>query len=327
MSVSHVTTNPVNTDGVSAVPGISNRALGLKLYSGEVIKQFDRTNIARSLVMWSSISGGKSKQFIVTGQDADTDSTTHTPGTDVVAKVMKVDERVISITDRIYFSHFVDDLDLKLSQYDIRGTLAKQAAEALSTKIDKEIFATMGWCADPGTNTSAAPVANQAAATIVDQVDAGNASSEAAGNALVGALFDANAEFNGKDVPMEGRVFVTTPVNYYKIVQSTRAVDKDYTNGNGGIDMGTVMKIAGTPIIWTNHLPATVTAGATPTTSTVDGYLIREGVMGVVSAMDVQSEANYIPEKLGSLLTSYYALGMGILNPSEFALITRTTVA
>lgn len=319
-------TNPINTDGVSAVPGASNRDLGLKLYSGEVIKAFDRKNVGLSLVKNRTISGGKSSQFIVTGQDADTDATTHTPGATVVAKVMKVDERVITITDRIYFSHFLDDLDLKLAQYDLRGELAKQAAEALSTKIDKQIFATMGWCADPTTNTSAAPVADQPNATIIDQVDAGNASDEAAGNALVGALFAANADFNTKDVPMDGRVFVTTPLNYYNIVQSTRAVDKDYTQGNGGIDEGTVMKIAGTPIIWTNHLPATVTVGANATVCTVDGYVIREGVMGVVKAMDVTSEANYIPQELGSLLTSYYALGMDILNPAEFGLVTRSTV-
>ena len=312
-----VVTNPVNTDGASAVPGVDNRALGLKLYTGEVIKAFDRNNIGLSLVTTRSLSGGKSAQFIVTGQDADTDSTTHTPGADVVAKVMKVDERVISITDRIYFSHFVDDLDLKLAQYDIRSELAKQAAEALSTKIDKQIFVTMG------SAILTAGVADQQAASQDLSVDYANATVETAGNAIVASIFELNADFNAKDVPMDGRVFVTGPAEYYKIVQSTNAVNNDYTNGNGGIDSGTVMKIAGTPIIWTNNLPATiaVTGGtATP----LGGFLVRKGVMGVVKAMDVQSESNYIPEKLGSLLTSYYALGMGVLNPAEIGCMAGT---
>lgn len=320
MATSHVVTNPANTDGVSAVPGESNRALGLKQYTGEVIMAFDRGNIGLSLVTTRTISGGKSSQFIVTGQDADTDSTVHTPGTDVAAKVLKVDERVISITDRIYFSHFVDDLDLKLAQYDIRGELAKQAAEALSVKIDKEIFALMGTAIlTPG-------VADQKAATQVLSVDFANVDAEVAGNAIVSAIFALNSDFNVKDVPMDGRTFVTTPENYYKIVQSTNAVNNDYTNGNGGIDTGTVMKIAGTPIIWTNHLPATiaVTGGAnTP----LGGFLVRKGILGVVKAMDVQSEANYIPEKLGSLLTSYYALGMGVLNPAEIGCMAGTPAA
>ncbi len=319
MSTSILTTNPVNKDGASAVPGESNRSLGLKLYSGEVIKAFDRNNIGLSLVTTRTISGGKSSQFIVTGMDADTDTATHTPGADVTAKVLKVDERVISITDRIYFSHFVDDLDLKLAQYDIRGELAKQAAEALSTKIDKEIFAMMGTAiADGG-------VADQPVASEALGVDFANADATVAGDAIVTAMFALNADFNVKDVPMDGRVFVTTPTNYYNIVQSTNAVNTDYTNGNGGIDTGTVMKIAGTPIIWTNHLPAT--AAVTGGTAPVGGFLVRKGVMGVVKAMDVQSESNYIPEKLGSLLTSYYALGMGILNPAEIGIMAGTPSA
>jgi len=302
-----IVTNPINTDGVSAVPGASNRALGLKLYTGEVIKEFDRMNIAKGTVKNRMISGGKSAQFIVTGQDADTGTTTHTPGATVVASVMKVDERVITIADRIYFAHFVDDLDLKLSQYDIRGELAKQAAEALATKIDKEIFALIK------TAVGTAGVADQAAGTTVTNTTIASASTtEAKGDAIVESIFELNAQFNGKDVPMSGRIFVTTPSNYAAIVQSQKAVNRDFTNGNGGIDTGTVLNIAGTPILWSNHLG--LAAGD-------EGLFYAPGCVGVVTAMDITSEANYIPQELGSLLTSYYALGMGVLRPAEAGLL------
>lgn len=309
-------TNPINTDGASAVPGADNRALGLKLYSGEVIRAFDEKNIGLGLVTTRSISGGKSSQFIVTGKLSDSNAETHTPGTDVTAKVMKSDERIITITDRVIYSTFVDDLDLTLAQYDIRSELAKQSAEALSTKIDKEIFALMG------SAILTAGVADQASASQALNVDFANADAKVAGDALVSALFALNADFNAKNVPTDGRNFVTTSANYYNIVQSTNAVNNDYTNGNGGIDSGTVMKVAGTPIVWTNNLPAT--AAVTGGTAPVGGFLVRKGVIGVVKAMDVQSESNYIPEKLGSLLTSFYALGMDVLNPAEVGIVAGT---
>jgi len=291
--MAYTVTSPINTDGVSAVPGVDNRALGLKLYTGEVIKAFDRMNIAKGTVKNRMISGGKSAQFIVTGQDVDTGTTTHTPGATVVASVLKTDERVISVTDRIYFAHFIDDLDMKLSQYDIRGELAKQAAEALATKIDKEIFALVK------TAVGTAGVADQAAGTTVTNLLIASASTtEAKGDALVESVFELNAKFNEKDVPMMGRIFVTTPSNYAAIVQSQKAVNRDFTNGNGGIDTGTVLNIAGTPIIWSNHLG--LAAGD-------EALFYSPGCVGVVTAMDITSEANYIPQELGSLLTSYYA--------------------
>lgn len=310
-------TNPINTDGASAVPGASNRALGLKQYSGEVLTAFDRMNMFLGKVKTRTISGGVSAQFITTGMAADTDAATHTPGADVSASVLKVSERTITITDRIYYSHFIDKLDEKLAQYDLRGELAKQAAEALSTKIDKEI-------------ANKIMVASETAATSTQIgghiVSVGTKAAFAAltteqkGDAIVESLFDANVAFNAADVPMDGRGLVTTPANYAYIVQSQKAVNRDFTNGNGGIDTGKVMNIAGTPIEWSNHLPTRNTAN----NADLLGLFFQSGCVGVVKAMDITSEANYIPEKLGDLLTSYYALGMDVLEPGKAASIVAT---
>lgn len=317
MATSYSVTNPINTDGVSAVPGASNRALGLKLYSNEVLTAFQRRNIFLEMVKTRTINGGISSQFIVTGQASESDAATHTPGADVSAQVLKVTERTISITDRVYYSHFVDKLDEKLAQYDLRGELAKQAAEALATKIDKQIAGLVMEASE------AAATSTQIGGHIVDmgtKAAFAALSTEAKGDALVEALFDANVAFNAADVPMDGRVLVTTPQNYAYIVQSQKAVNRDFTNGNGGIDSGSVMNIAGTPIKWSNHLPTRNTAND----ADVLGLFFQSGCVGVVKAMDITSEANYIPEKLGDLLTSYYALGMGILEPGKAASIVAT---
>lgn len=309
-------TNPINTDGVSAVPGASNRALGLKQYSGEVLTAFTRSNMFLDMVKKRTINGGVSAQFITTGQAADTDAATHTPGSDVSASVLKVSERTISITDRVYYSHFVDKLDEKLAQYDLRGELAKQAAEALSTKIDKQVASLIIEASE------AAATSTQIGGHVISMgtTAAFNAlTTSQKGDALVEAMFSANVAFNAADVPMDGRVLVTTPQNYAYIVQSEKAVNRDFTNGNGGIDSGKVLNIAGTPIKWSNHIPATDTAG-----SSVQGLFFQSGCVGVVTAMSITSEANYIPEKLGDLLTSYYALGMGILEPGKAARLVTT---
>lgn len=293
-------TNPIGTDGSNA-----NNNLGLELYTGEVLAAFDRNNKALATIKKRSISGGTSAQFIVTGKGADTDAATHTAGTAVTTKVLKVNERTITISDRVYFSHFVDELDLKLSQYEIRGEMAKQAAEALSTKIDKQVFVEMEAFISTG-----AGVADQSAGAVL-QADLSNAvTNEAKGDLLVDALFEAQAVLNGKDVPTMDRMFMTTSQNYYYLVQSSKAINVDF-KGAGSIAEGNVMKVAGLPIEWTNNLPAAATS-----TNALHGIVYTPDVFGVVTAMDIKSEANYMPETLGYLLTSYYALGMGGLNPA-----------
>jgi len=108
---------------------------------------------------------------------------------------------------------------------------------------------------------------------------------------------------------------IVAPEDYYNIVQSTRGLNADYTSNNGGIDTGVVQKIAGTPIVVTNHLPAQVDG------KDVEGYFFTPGVMGVVKAMDIQSESNYDFRRLGYQLTSYYAMGMAPLNPTGMEVI------
>ena len=306
-------TNPIDA-GTNAS---ANNDLGLKLYSNEVLAAFDRMNVFLPLVKNRTISGGISSQFIITGQASDSDVNTHTPGADVATAELSANERVISIDSRYYYSHFLDKLQDKLAQYDIRGELARQAAEALATKIDKAVSAKILEAAQTAEVVDAATgQLIQAGGAEIELVDGQGGtltsgefaalSAEAKGDVFVETIFAGNTEMNEKNVPADGRSFITTPANYSYIVQSQKAVNRDFTNGNGGIDSGNVLNIAGTPVRWTNQMPA----GSV-------GLLFQEGCVGVVKAMDITSESNYIPEKLGDLLTSYYALGMGVLEPAK----------
>ena len=287
------------------------RATALKLFTGEVIKHFDEMNMAMGTIKQRTITGGKSAQFMVTGKADEADIGTHVAGEDVVPVALAANERVITIGGRFYYAQFIDKLEDLIGQFEIRGEMAKQAGEVLATKIDKEIFlGVYDLLADAG-------VAGQPTAGQIVNTGIANADAEVSGDALVASIYAASSLLNTKNVPMMGRVFITTPTYYNNIILSQKAVNGDWTNGNGGVDTGRVFQIGGIPIMWTNHLPATTTeAGFGIAATNIAGMMYTPEVYGCVKAMDIQAEANYIPEKLGDLLVAFYALGHGPLNPT-----------
>jgi len=294
-----IITNPINTNGVSAVPGADNRSLGLKLYQNEMLTFYNAKNVALNLVRKKTITSGTVAQFMVSGKS--NASTTHTPGAQVVSGTIKMDERTVIIKDRKVVAHSLDKLDEKLSQVDIRSELVKQSVETLSNEIDLELFTLIE------TAVSTAGVSDQSTGS-TSTMTGFNAltDAEAKGDAIVEGMFALNSEFNKKNIPSEDRVFVTSSDNYSYIVQSRKAIDKDYSNGNGGIDSGTVMKIAGVSIIFSNNLP---------TTANLQGLMFHKNAVCIATAMDITTEMNYDFNTLSDLLTSYVAYGTDVLDP------------
>lgn len=288
----------------------AQRATALKLYTGEVIRAFKEKNIGLGLIKSREISGGKTAQFIVTGAANIDDVKEHTRGAEVESVLLSNDEVTISIDKRYYHSHFLDTLDEKIAQYDIRSELATQSAEVLATKIDKDIFKLIG-----NTVPAMAPKPGQQAATTLTISNYDAKTVEEKGNALIEKLFEAKANLNKKNVTETPSVIVA-PETFYAIVQSTRGTNNDYTSNNGGIDTGAVRQIAGFGIGWTNHLDTT-------TNPNLLALVFTKDVAGVVKAMDIQSEANYDFRRLGWQLTSFYAMGMGPLNPTGMVVINK----
>ncbi len=287
------------------------RATALKLYTGEVIAAFREKNLGLGLIKSREISGGKTAQFIVTGEAAEADIQTHVRGEEVISKVLANDEVTITVSTRYVHSHFLDTLDEKLAQYEVRGELAFQSGQVLATKIDKDVFKLIG-----NTVPAMTPLAGQKAATTVSATGYNAATTaEAKGNTIVAALYVAKAALNAKNVTDTPSVIVA-PQDYYNLVQSTRGVNTDFTSGNGGIDTGMIRQVAGFSIGWTNHLDVT-------TNTALLALMFTKDVAGVVKAMDIQSESNYDFRRLGYQLTSFYALGMGALNPTGMVVINK----
>ncbi len=296
-----------------ATPVLPNKNAGgdtaLKLYTGEVIKAFREKNIGLGLIKSRTISGGKTAQFIVTGKGKESEIQTHVRGEEVTPVILANDEVTITVDTRYVHSHFLDELDEKLAQYEIRGELAFQSGEVLATKIDKDIFKLVGNTV-PGMPVGPGQVA--AGATVATGYAAAT-TAQAKGDIIIAALYTAKANLNVKNVT-ETPAVIVSPEDYYNVVQSTRGVNADWTNNNGGIDTGMIRQVAGFSMGWTNHLDKSIN-------TKLIALVFTKDVAGVVKAMDIQSESSYDNRRLGSLLVSYYALGMGGLNPTGLEVI------
>lgn len=285
------------------------RLTALKLYTGEVLKAFRERNIGLSLVKKRNIVGGKSAQFIVTGAASEADIQTHVRGEEVIGRVLANDEVTITVDTRYVHSHFIDGLDNHIAQYEPTSELAFQSGNVLAIKVDKDIFDEFKAA------VVFTPLAGQKAAKTVSATGYAAATTAAdRGNVIVEAMFSATQALDEDDVT-EMPIFVTTPKVKYELVQSN-AINKDLTMGNGGLDSGNIVMVAGIPITWTNHIGGTGSALIAAGINELLGYVTTKDVVGVVSAMDITSDSWEDKRRLGNQYVSYYALGMGTLNPT-----------
>ena len=293
--------NPSQGIGTGRTAGASDRDLAIKVFSGEVLTAFETSNIFLGKVQNRTIASGKSASFVVIGKfDCAVDP--HVPGTDIITNLINAGERVIEIDELKYASVFVDNFEEAMQHYETRSQYSAEMGRRLSKTVDLAVIAQLDACvagtANAGdTNGGEGQPAAQTAVTVVTS---GGADSGAKGDLIIAALFDAQTAMDEDDVPGDRNV-VMSPKNYNRLVQSG-AVHKDMTTGNGGIDTGKVTQIAGHNIMVSNNVSAN------------DIYMFTQNAVGVVKLLDIKSEVNYIPEKLGDLMTSSYAMGFGVLN-------------
>jgi hypothetical protein len=280
--------------------------IALKVFSGEVLTAFAKKNVFMPLVTTRTINSGKSAQFPVIGRIEDTGTApnvnyatkVHIPGNDIAVSTVAQAEQVITVKARRYASVFVDDLEEAMSHYEVRGQYSTEIGNVLSNKVDSAVIAQLAACTT-ATNKTGQPSAN---AKNVLGLTNSTALKAAFPDKLVEAMFDTQTVFDNNDATGE-RTLVLNPEAYYLLVQSSKAVNRDWTSSNGGIDTGNVFKIAGVPVVVSTNLP-----------SGTWGFMFTPQAVGVVKLIDIKSEANYIPEKLGTLLVSSYAMGEGVLN-------------
>ncbi len=307
-----------NNAGTRGVPTDMDNAM--EIYYGSVLTAFERKNVFLDLVTTKSIDSGSSVSIPVIGQGSDTATNTHVPGTDLTMSTIPVKERIINIDALEYFALAVDKFEEKVLHFETRGELAKQAGEALATKIDKAVANALRLAAETSGTIGGSAIQADGTEVNNDAIGAG-ADAKAKGEAIIEAVFAAVAAMEAKDVSGD-KVLVVDPLHYSYLAQSS-AVNKDVTSGdNGGINKGTVMEVAGIRIYKSNHLG---TGTAMTSTKLLKGLIFTAEAVAVAKLMDVTSEVNYIPEQLATLMTTYYSYGMGVLKPAGACAITSTT--
>lgn len=317
-----ITPNNITDTGAAGTRGNpADMKLAKEVFSGLVMEAFDRKNIGLKMVYNQTIENGSSAYFPIIAQLADTAGGAYTIGADVTTTAIPVKERVITIDQPQYVALSISRLEEKILAFDTRAKLAKQMGEALATKIDKEVFAEI-LLASQTSGTIGGSVMQPDGSEVNNDAIATGATAEAKGDALFSAIFEANTLFKQKDVPGDP-VVATTPANFNYLVQSSKGVHRDFTSGNGGVDAGTIVEIAGLKIMYTNHLPVGTAVSVGGVNKKLQALAFTEDCVGVVKLMEVMTDIDPLPAKIRQdLLKTFYWLGMGVLNPSMACAIT-----
>ncbi len=233
----------------------NQRALFLKLFSGEMFKGFQRNAIARDLVMKRTLKNGKSLQFIYTGR---TKAEYHTPGNSILGNsdgAPPVAEKTITCDDLLISSAFVYELDETLSHYDLRGEISKKIGYALAEKYDRLIFRQIAKGARQASPITKSNYVEPGGTQI--RVGTGNATNAYDAGLLQNAFYDAAAALDEKGVSTEGRVAVLNPRQYYELIQnvgSSGLINRDESGDALQSGQG-VVEIAGIKIYKSMNIP------------------------------------------------------------------------
>jgi len=225
----------------------SERALYLKLFTGEVYEAFRNATIFKDKVMSRTLRGGREAQFIHTGRMT---AQYHVPGTPILGDGNPpVAETTITMDDLLISSAFVYNLDEVLSQYDIRGPISRQIGQALAEHYDRRVARTLSLA-----SSAVAPVTGEPGGF---QVNLGN-NKEYDAQALVDGFFEAAARLDEIAAPKEGRCAVLSPRQYYALISQvdTNILNRDYGNSQGSLNSGEgLYEIAGIKIYKSNNVP------------------------------------------------------------------------
>jgi len=283
-------------------------AIFLKVFSGEVMKTFQETNVMKPLHRIRNIQNGKSAQFVAIGTAA---ALYHTPGSELDSGEILQNERTISIDGILLSRVFVANLDEAMSHFDVRGPYAEAPGRALAVAYDKKTIQT-------------AVLAARAATTVTGGFGGSaltNAAFASDGEALADGLFDAAQVMDEKDVPTEGRFVIVKPAQYYALARSTKVINKDW-DGSGSFAKGKVHSIAGIEIVSSNNLPTSVISADSLETNTYSGtftntvgIVFQREAVGSVHLMDLAMEKEYSVRHQGTLMVAKMAVGHGILRP------------
>lgn len=314
----------------------SDRTLHLKVWSGEIITQFDRATIMKSLMTTRRITTGKSATFPLLGRASaafhipgENILTSGTIGSDYLSNI-ETSERVILIDNLLISSLVLNDLDSAMNHYDERAPLTAELGNALATQFDihamAKLFATAAEASKLTVTTSDDPAGST--------ITVGAANTEPTGAQWLAMFWEAAESMDLNFVPSESRYFIVPPQNYYSLFNNTdlqKFIDRD-VGGMGSNALAAFPKIAGFSIINTALFPTTNLSQATgdlndygTNMALAMGVFGHPSAIGTVQLLDVGIQAEYKLELQGDLVVARYASGTGTLRPGSAIAVTADT--
>lgn len=303
----------INNAGGGSFAG--DNAMFLKVWAGETLTAFKRATVFESLHKVRTISSGKTAQFPIIGKNS---AAYHTPGNMLTGNQVKHAEATINIDDKLVSSVFIADIDEAKNHYDVRSQYSSEMGNALAYTYDKNVAAMIAKAARTATNFNT----DLPGGTRIKIV----ATSKAAitGAQLATALFSAAQKMDENDVPEDGRYCCLAPAEYYKLVQTTDVINRDW-GGKGAYADGQVLRVAGIDIIKSNHLPTTNRSAATGENNAYNAdftdsvaLVWNPQAVGTVKLMDLKMETTGSDVHAlwqGTFMVASMACGTGILRP------------
>ena len=198
-----------------ATPSFDN--LWLPLFGGEVLARFEENLILLPLVETMTISTGTTYKFPRLWQG---EAERHPAGAEMLGLDIEMGEIEISIDSRPIVHHQVlDDIDLKMSHFEIRSKLATESGRAIARAVDKNVARLLlntsrtlkpAFGPFPGGGNDENGTAYIDAALAADGVPS-SAASRAAAGALIKAMDNAVVKFEDRNIPDGDRACVVRP--------------------------------------------------------------------------------------------------------------------
>ncbi len=299
-------------------------ALFLKMFSGEVLTIFENENVTKGRTMVRSISAGKSAQFPVMGRAG---AYYHTPGNEILGGVIKHNEKVIGIDDLLIAPTFIAEIDEAKNHYDVRGHYSTETGRILAQTWDKHVLQVGVLAA----RTSVANIPGESpAGTVITEAVAGDFDDEVK---LTAAIYQALQTMDEKNIPEMDRVIYVRPAAYWRLINNDKLISKDFSGAPGDRSMAYIPRIGGAELVKTNQLPSTNVTASTVEGGSRDSYVgdftdtealvMHKSAVGTVQLMDLSTNIDWDPRRLGNQIVAKFAVGHGVLRPEAAVELAR----
>jgi len=314
-------------------------ALYLDMFSGEVLRTFSQKNRLLPLVRSKVIGAGKSFQFPAISEAV---ANYHVQGKNILdtensfLSEFEHAAATINVDKVLLAAAMVDDWEELIKHYESRSEYARKLGEALSNKMDKQLFITMANAADADATLKSQQLATlDFEQTPKDGFVSSAASASTSPSVMLGEIIKAATNFAEKDVPMDELYFFVRPSMYYGLANSGELIDRDFNDAsNGSRADGKVVKGYGFNIMWSNHLPFENLAIQDPGDN--NGYIgdfrqcaaigFAKDAVATVLRRGIVTQAEYRQDYLATHIQSHIVCGHGVLRPECAALIKDSSL-